>query len=153
MCCGTLASVPYLLDLAVVTVFVLTGRATHDDGVLSTGSLHALWPFLLALGVAWLAIRPLALPLTGLRAGGLIWLVTLLGGIGLRALSGQGTALPFLVVATLVLAVGLLGWRGVATLLARKTHLPCHSMSSRSRPLFSGTNLWTIKNDSRAKRV
>lgn len=109
----------YLFDLIVVVAFVLIGRATHEEGIVSTGSLHALWPFLLALGVAWLAIRPLGLPLTGLRAGGLIWLVTLLSGIGLRAVSGQGTALPFLIVATFVLAAGLLGWRAVATLVAR----------------------------------
>lgn len=111
--------VPYLLDLLVVTVFVLIGRATHDEGILSTGSLHTLWPFLLALAVAWVAVRPLGLPLTSLRAGGLIWLVTLFGGMGLRAASGQGTALPFLIMATLVLAAGLLGWRLIGIPLRR----------------------------------
>lgn len=120
MGCDTLTFVAYLFDLTVVVAFVLIGRATHEEGIVSTGSLHALWPFLIALGVAWLAVRPLELALTGLRAGGLIWLVTLLGGVGLRALSDQGTALPFLIVATLVLAAGLLGWRAVASLLARR---------------------------------
>ncbi|WP_109471365.1 DUF3054 domain-containing protein [Ornithinimicrobium cavernae] len=110
---------PYVLDLLVVTAFVLIGRATHDEGVTSLGSLHALWPFLVALVVAWVAVRTLVLPLAGPRAGGLVWLVTLLGGLGLRALSGQGTALPFLVVATVVLAVGLLGWRLLGILLRR----------------------------------
>lgn len=109
----------YVLDLLVVTIFVLIGRATHEEGLAAPGSLHALWPFLLALVAGWVAARALHLPLTGLRAGGLLWLVTLFLGMALRALSGQGTALPFLIVATLVLGAGLLGWRLIGILLRR----------------------------------
>lgn len=107
----------HALDLLVVTAFVLTGRATHEEGIASLGSLHALWPFVLALATGWVAARSLHLPHAGLRAGGLLWLVTLFVGMGLRALSGQGTALPFLIVATLVLGAGLLGWRAIGILL------------------------------------
>lgn len=108
-----------LLDVLVVIAFVLIGRATHEEGLASLGTLHALWPFLVAVVVAWIALTPLHLPLPGIRAGVLIWIVTLFGGMGLRALSGQGTALPFLIVATLVLAAGLLGWRAIGILLGR----------------------------------
>ena len=108
-----------LLDLLVVIAFVLIGRATHEEGIASLGTLHALWPFLVALLIAWAGLRPLQLPLPGIRAGVLIWIVTLFGGMGLRVLSGQGTALPFVIVATLVLAAGLLGWRAIGILLAR----------------------------------
>jgi hypothetical protein len=37
----------------------------------------------------------------------------------LRAASGQGTALPFIVVATLTLLLALVGWRVVAAIVRR----------------------------------
>jgi hypothetical protein len=40
-------------------------------------------------------------------------------GLLLRAVSGQGTALPFIIVATLTLALFLLGWRSVLALVRR----------------------------------
>lgn len=104
------------LDLVVVVVFVLIGRATHEEGVLAVGTLVALWPFVLALLIGWL-VTARRLPPRSLRAGALIWAVTVLLGLGLRALTGQGTALPFIVVATLVLGAGLLGWRLIGILL------------------------------------
>lgn len=123
---------PYVLDLLVITAFVLIGRVTHEEGLASLGSLHALWPFLLALVAGWVATRSLHLRLTGPRAGALLWLITLFLGMGLRALSGQGTALPFLIVATLVLGAGLLGWRLIGILLARDTSNP--AAAHRTRP-------------------
>lgn len=112
---------PSLLDLAVVILFVLAGRRTHDSALVSLGTLHALWPFVASLVLAWALTRLLDLPLRGLRAGVLVWLVTLVPGMVLRALTGQGTAVPFLVVATITLAVGLLGWRVVVLLVERRT--------------------------------
>ncbi len=109
--------VPYALDLIVVTVFVLIGRATHEDGFAVDGTLQTLWPFVVALLASWVAGRVLRLPLAAPRAGGVVWLVTLVVGMGLRALSGQGTALSFVVVATVVLGAGFLGWRLVGILL------------------------------------
>jgi hypothetical protein len=49
----------------------------------------------------------------------LIWAVTVVLGLLLRAVSGQGTALPFIIVATLTLALFLLGWRSVLALVRR----------------------------------
>lgn len=108
----------YLLDPLVVIIFVLAGRATHEDGFSFGGTLQTLWPFLVGLLVGWLLARAVRWPLVRLPAGTLVWLSTLGVGMGLRAMSGQGTALPFVVVATLVLAAGLIGWRLVARLAA-----------------------------------
>lgn len=113
---------PYVLDLLVVTAFVLIGRATHEEGLASSGTLHALWPFVAALGAGWLVTRAARWPLAGLRSGLMVWATTLVGGLGLRAVTDQGTALPFVVVATLVLAAGLLGWRLIGILLPRLGH-------------------------------
>ncbi len=43
--------------------------------------------------------------------GVIVWLSTLIGGMLLRAVSGQGTAFSFILVATTALALFLLGWR------------------------------------------
>ncbi|NUS44280.1 MAG: DUF3054 family protein, partial [Mycobacteriaceae bacterium] len=43
--------------------------------------------------------------------GACVWLGTLAGGMALRALSGQGVAASFVIVAAAVLAVFLFGWR------------------------------------------
>jgi hypothetical protein len=39
----------------------------------------------------------------------------------LRVASGQGAALAFIIVAALTLAVLLIGWRGLASLVGRRT--------------------------------
>jgi UPF0716 family protein affecting phage T7 exclusion len=49
----------------------------------------------------------------------LVWLSTVLVGMLLRAASGAGVQTSFVVVATVVLGLFLLGWRGVATLVRR----------------------------------
>jgi hypothetical protein len=47
-------------------------------------------------------------------AGVLAWLGTFAVGMLLRAATGQGTAVPFLIVAASVLGITLVGWRAAA---------------------------------------
>jgi hypothetical protein len=111
------------VDGAAVIVFAAIGRATHDGDVLGTwgsGLATTAWPFLVALALGWLACRGWRAPAAPLRTGVPIWLATVVGGMLLRALSGQGTAVPFIVVATLTLLLLLVGWRLVATFVARR---------------------------------
>ena len=105
-----------VIDLALVTAFVLIGRASHAAG---DPLIHTLWPFLVGLLAGWLAARAWRRPLT-VRAGLIIWPVTVAGGIVLRALTGQGVQLSFIIVTTLVLGVFLLGWRLVARAVTRR---------------------------------
>jgi Protein of unknown function (DUF3054) len=49
-----------------------------------------------------------------------IWIATVAVGMALRAVSGQGTAVSFVVVATLVLGLFLIGWRGLTLLAVRR---------------------------------
>lgn len=112
-----------LLDVVLVVVFATIGRASHDRGVFGDnglGPLETAWPFLVALVVGWLVAvawrRPSALWPTGV----LVWIVTVVGGMLLRFLSGQGTALAFVIVAAITLALFLLGWRAIAGFLARR---------------------------------
>ncbi|MGH3705072.1 MAG: DUF3054 domain-containing protein, partial [Agromyces sp.] len=71
------------------------------------------------LVAVWLASRAWRHPLAVWPTGVIVWAVTVVGGMLLRAVSGQGAQLAFIIVATLTLAAFLLGWRLIATLVTR----------------------------------
>ncbi|SFR96925.1 Protein of unknown function [Agrococcus baldri] len=119
---ATTAWIATAIDAVLVVAFAAIGRATHDGGVLGEAGLGlatTAWPFLAALGLGWLLCLGWRAPLSPLRAGVPIWLATVAGGMLLRALSGQGTAVPFVVVATLTLLLMLIGWRVLAVVVLR----------------------------------
>jgi hypothetical protein len=112
-----------VLDVVLVVAFAALGRATHDGDVLGAGGLGLVetsWPFLVALAVGWIVSRAARRPLAPLRTGVPVWIVTVVGGMLLRAVSGQGTAVAFVIVATITLALLLIGWRAVAALVLRR---------------------------------
>ena len=105
-----------VLDFLCVVVFVAVGIRAHSEG---DSVLKVAAPFLAALAIGWVIALPLR-PADSLRAGLVIWLVTLVGGMLLRRVGGDGTAAAFIGVATVFLAATMLGWRVVALLLARR---------------------------------
>ncbi|SMQ75217.1 Protein of unknown function [Plantibacter sp. VKM Ac-1784] len=108
------------IDLLAVIVFVLIGRASHGEGIL--GLLVTLWPFAVGLLVGHVLALVLGQRETrSVRwAGVVVWVSTVVVGMVLRAVSGQGVQLSFVIVTVLVLAALLLGWRFVAWLVARR---------------------------------
>ncbi|KRF17453.1 hypothetical protein ASG90_07725 [Nocardioides sp. Soil797] len=108
-------------DLVLVLVFAAAGRAEHDKGNVILGVLDTAWPFLVGAGIGWLLVRQLGKrEAIGIGPGITVWISTVLFGMVLRQLSGDGTAFSFIVVATLVLGVFLVGWRALARLLANR---------------------------------
>lgn len=105
-----------ILDLACVLVFVALGLRSHDE---ADSFLHVAAPFVAALAVAWVVAAPLRAP-ESLKAGGVIWLVTLVGGMLLRRVGGDGTAATFILVAAGFLALTMLGWRGIGVWIDRR---------------------------------
>ena len=108
------------VDVVLVVVFAAIGRASHGEEVIGPDGLglaQTTWPFLVALLVGWLTMRLWRFPLAILNAGVAVWLYTVIGGMLLRAISGQ-TA--FVIVASIVLAVFLVGWRAVVALIIRR---------------------------------
>ncbi|TFC26315.1 DUF3054 domain-containing protein [Cryobacterium sp. TMT2-18-3] len=106
------------LDAALVLVFVLIGRASHQEEIL--GTLITGLPFLGGLLVGWLIMRAWRSPQKIVWTGTGIWLFAVGVGMLLRTVSGQGTEFSFVVVATVVLGVFLLGWRGLAVFLRHR---------------------------------
>lgn len=102
-------------------VFVAIGRRNHGESSALAGLATTAWPFVTGLVAGWLAATVWKRPLDSVPAGVCIWLVTVAGGMLLRAASDQGTAVSFMIVALTFLGLILLGWRGIAILLRRRT--------------------------------
>jgi hypothetical protein len=105
-----------VLDAALLLLFAALGRANHGGEGL-WGLLGTWWPFLAGLSIGWLVMRAWRKPLGILWTGVGVWLVTVLAGMLLRIVSGQGVQTSFVVVTVLVVGAFLLGWRAVALLI------------------------------------
>jgi hypothetical protein len=109
-----------LADVICVLVFCTIGRRSHAEGITIAGVAETAWPFLTGAAAGWLAARawrqPSALAPTGL----VIWLSTVVIGMLLRKATSAGTAVSFVIVASLVTAILLLGWRAAVSALARR---------------------------------
>jgi uncharacterized membrane protein YbjE (DUF340 family) len=103
-----------VIDVVAVVLFVIIGRKNHNEGSAASGVLKVAAPFLIALALGWLAARAWKSP-TAVGTGVIIWLVTIVGGLVLRKLVFDGgTAVPFIIVASLFNLATLVGWRFLA---------------------------------------
>jgi hypothetical protein len=107
-----------VLDIALVIVFVLIGRASHGEAIDVAGVATTAWPFLVGLLVGWIAMRAWRSPSRVVWTAVGIYTSTLVIGMLLRLASAQGVQLAFVIVAAISLAVFLLGWRLLARYLA-----------------------------------
>ena len=108
-----------LIDAALVLLFAAIGRDTHQRGESVLGVLDTAWPFLAGAAAGWLLARAWRAPLATWPAGVVIWVSAVAGGMLLRLASGHTAAFAFIVVAMITLAVFLLGYRLLWSLLLR----------------------------------
>ncbi|KSU57488.1 DUF3054 family protein [Gordonia sp. JH63] len=121
-----------LFDAVAITVFVLIGRASHEEGYALTSVLHTLWPFLAGCAAGWSITYVYAhvrssdffghdfRPDRVVPVGLVIWFCTVTVAMILRFILSQGVAVSFVIVAAVVLALFLLGWRAVFAYLGRR---------------------------------
>ncbi|WP_223204797.1 DUF3054 domain-containing protein [Gordonia jinghuaiqii] len=121
-----------LFDAVAITVFVLIGRASHEEGYAPASVLHTLWPFLIGCAAGWSITYVYAhvrssdffghdfRPDRVVPVGIVVWFCTVTVAMILRFILAQGVAVSFIIVATLVLALFLLGWRAVFAVLGRR---------------------------------
>jgi len=99
-------------DLASVVLFVVIGRRSHDEGEAARELLKTLAPFLIGLVAGWTVLIATARRAVAWRSGVIVWISTVVVGMLLRRLAfNRGTALSFVVVATVFLGVFVVGWR------------------------------------------
>ena len=119
---GWLAAV---IDVLLIVLFALIGRSSHGE----SNSALALWttayPFLAGWAIAYVTSGAWARPLRFWPTGTVVWILSVFVGLAIRVATGQGDVdgnplpISFVIVATIVLGVFLLGWRGIARLVLR----------------------------------
>ena len=102
------------IDVVCVLVFCAAGRRSHDEGLNIAGIANTAWPFLSGPAVGWLASQAWRRPTTVYPTGVVVWLCTVAIGMLLRRVTAAGVAGSFVVVASTVTALLLLGWRAIA---------------------------------------
>lgn len=108
------------IDFVLVLLFVAIGLTSHQE-TLSKLPVTAL-PFVLAVlaghvGV-WAVKTRRQLPL--ILEGFMLWVTTLVLGLGLRLSFGDTAATPFIIVSAVTLLLFLVGWRCILLALRRK---------------------------------
>jgi hypothetical protein len=112
------AALAFGIDVAAVVLFVVIGRRNHHEtGNVVVGAVKIVAPFLIALIIGWLVAHADRAPMS-LRSGMVIWVSTVVIGLVLRRLVFQrGTAIAFIIVATITLGAFLVGWRAISRTL------------------------------------
>jgi hypothetical protein len=114
------AVVAALADIVAIVVFVAIGRRNHSEGEAVDAIFTVAAPFLIALAVGWVAARAWTRPMQ-VETAFVIWPITVAIGMILRNLVfDRGTALPFIIVATVVIGVFLVGWRMLVAVAERR---------------------------------
>ncbi|WIB78473.1 DUF3054 domain-containing protein [Curtobacterium sp. MCPF17_002] len=114
---GWLAAV---IDVVLIVVFTLIGRSSHGEAETALGLWTTAYPFLAGWAIAYVTSGAWARPLRFWPTGVVVWVLTVFVGLAIRVATGQGDVdgnplpISFVIVATIVLGVFLLGWRGLA---------------------------------------
>ena len=103
-------------DFVAIAAFALLARAAHQSAEMKfnlAGWFETFIPFAVGLALAWLITRR--------NRGWLIWLITIV--VGLIIWGFYRDKLPhwsFVIVASSMSALLMLGWRGIASLVLRR---------------------------------
>ncbi len=108
-------------DAVCVLLFCAIGRRSHAEGVTVVGVAQTAWPFLAGAAAGWLVSRGWRRPLAILPTGVAVWVGTIAVGMLLRKANSGGVAVTFVIVASVVTAVLLLGWRGALAVSNRRS--------------------------------
>lgn len=117
---GAVVAIAVVVDLVAVLMFAAIGRNSHAEGITVLGTLTTAGPFLVALVLGWLVGRGWRAPLT-LPTGAFVWAITAGVGLAVRTAFTHRLPLSFVLVASISLAVLLLGWRLLTLLATRST--------------------------------
>ena len=104
----------WAVDAVAVILFAAVGRLSHGESLSIDGLIDTAGPFLLGVLVAWLVVDWRKLESYAWQTGLLVLACVIVVGMLLRVAFGQGVEPSFVIVATLVNAALLLGWRFLA---------------------------------------
>ncbi len=104
------------VDVICILIFAIIGRSSHQEATDLLGVAHTAWPFLAGCLLGTVTGRTWRAPVS-LGSGVAVWLGTVVGGMSLRVLTGAGVQLSFIIVASIFLALLLIGWRALFRLI------------------------------------
>ncbi|MGL6235272.1 MAG: DUF3054 domain-containing protein [Segniliparus sp.] len=110
------------VDALCLIVFAAIGRRSHHEHGDVLGVLKTALPFLVGAAVGWALVRGWRAPRAVVPTGVGVWLGAVCVGMLLRKLAGQGVVPSFIVVASIVTALFLLGWRLIANIVAARSN-------------------------------
>ena len=114
------AVLPIVVDVICVVAFAIGGKDAHDAHASWWVVAAIVWPYLVGLGLGWVAA--IWNGMRGLKVwpgGVLILALTYVVGMVLRVIAGRGIEPSFLLVAGIFLTVTMLGWRGLWKVVGR----------------------------------
>lgn len=113
------------IDVIAIFVFAVLARLAHNtesDPFTFANILDTWWPFLIGVVVAHPLAAATKKPTASVAPGGVIvWVVTAVIGLGIWAI--RNAAMPhwsFILVATIMSGLLLLGWRTIAAFAGRR---------------------------------
>lgn len=110
----------FSIDFVLVVLFIAIGLLSHRESLINLPATAA--PFILAMLAAhlgvWVVKSRRQLPL--MLEGFMLWVTTLVLGIGIRLSFGDTAATPFVIVSAVTLLVFLLGWRCLLLVIRRQ---------------------------------
>lgn len=110
-----------IIDAVLIIVFAIIGVSSHDGNFGILNIARVAIPFLVPYLVLAVVIQPRRLIHNIFPAGIALWVSTVVLGPILRAvLFGDTSAMAFIVVATCVLGVFLIGRRSISTLVTHR---------------------------------
>lgn len=112
-----------IVDLILVILFTIVGHYTHSHNFDPQGLMTTAWPFVAGLVLAWLLSAVWDRPIAPLGTGTGVWAITVLLGLVLRGITGAGgdpgdVPVTFMIVATTLNLITLVGWRLIASAVA-----------------------------------
>lgn len=123
--------VAIVIDLALVFVFAVIGRASHAEALDFDGIFRTALPFLAGTLMAWIGFQLKRRSGTTLVNGVFVWAMTVVLGVFFRIMLGESAEVTFVLVTAAVLAAFLIGWRAILMLINRARPQPAKAKDPR----------------------
>ena len=109
----------FLIDTLAIIVFAVLARLAHntaEDPFTFINVADTFWPFFLGLILGWILIWVKADAARKIGPGVVVWIATVVVGLGIWWLrNNEVPHWSFILVASVMSALLLLGWRAIAT--------------------------------------
>lgn len=111
----------FLFDIVAILAFAIFARMAHkSEPFTALNVLNTWWPFAVGVCVAWGFFALSKRQGASLASGVIVWACTVFAGLGHWAVEhGRAPHYSFIIVATVMSGLLLLGWRGIDRVVSR----------------------------------